>query len=473
MKAQPIPIPTTATRRSLALLSGAVVLGALSLSTPANAQLSTDEGYRLVRDLMGDSKKIRRKAANRLEKEGGATWAVPVVDALFFTPSINRAESFAFLRSVSGQNHGKRYLDWIEWVGGAGLEPPPGYYEFKRSLLARIDPRYESVFYDGAPMKIRFEEIVSGGVRLNGIPAIVDPEQVAADDAGFMAARDRVFGVVVGDDVRAYPVKVLSWHEMLNDIVGGEPIMISYCTLCGSAVLYKTAAPNGKRIGFGTSGLLYRSNKLMFDQSTLSLWNNLTGEAVVGRKAVANSRLEMLPIVLTTWAKWKDRHPETTIMKPDPDLERQWGFRYLEGAAERARTGVSFPVWQKSDALAGNTEVFVLRAGSATRAWPLEPLARRGLLNDRVGALAVLLLADEAGGVRAYARSDISFSMKDGVLVDDDGQPWKITSDRLEPPGNEQRADLETPASFERLPGHVAYWFGWYGMEPDTELWTP
>jgi hypothetical protein len=254
---------------------------------------------------------------------------------------------------------------------------------------------------------------------------------------------------------------------MVNDEVGGEPITLSYCTLCGSAVLYATSRPGGGSRTFGTSGLLYRSNKLMIDRDSGSLWSNLTGEAVLGSAAAAAERLEPLPVTVARWGAWMRAHPDTTVMAIDPALGRRYGFLYDEGAADRERTGVSFPVWQQDDRLSPRTEVLALRVGGRPKAYELEAVRRQGAVNDALGDTRVVVVADEDGAVRAYLRGDQELAHADtpGVLLDTTGGRWRMDEDALHPLDGDARP-------LARLPAHVAFWFGWYGIYPETELWS-
>jgi hypothetical protein len=293
-----------------------------------------------------------------------------------------------------------------------------------------------------------------------------------------MLGDELVFGVSAGGEHRAYPRRILSWHEMANDVVGGEPVTLSFCTLCDSAVLYSGRLASGQVLTFGTSGLLYRSNKLMVDRPTGTLWSNLLGEAVVGPLAGGSagaeepgggpSRLEPLPVTLTTWAAWRSLHPETTVLALEPERGRRWGFDYSPGAADRAREGVSFPVWQKSGRLDPKAEVYALRVGGAPKAYPVERLEAEGVVNDAVGGELVVLVSDpESGAVRAYRRGGRSFRRTEGGgLADQEDRRWRLTEEALVPP--EDAAGLEP---LERLPGHVTFWFGWFGFFPDTEVY--
>ena len=351
------------------------------------------------------------------------------------------------------------------------LVPKAGYLAFKAELFSRIDPRYKTVLYAGAPARIRLEEIVFGGVPLEGIPALDQPAHVAAAEAKYLTDSERVFGVSAGGEQRAYPLRILDWHEMLNDVVGGEPVTLSYCTLCGSGVLYATRTPAGTAYTFGTSGLLYRSNKLMIDRQTLSLWNNLTGEPAVGRLARSPVRLPVLPLTITTWKEWRTRHPGTTVLALDREMERRWGFSYLPGAADRRRAGVSFPVWPKSKALDPKAEVYAVRLGDQAKAYPVERALKERVINDRLGSEPLVVVADaESGAVRAYRRGGLAFApgARPGELVDGEGRRWTVGEDSL----TLEAADPAVPP-LKRLPGHQAFWFGWYSFFPARSCTGP
>jgi hypothetical protein len=252
---------------------------------------------------------------------------------------------------------------------------------------------------------------------------------------------------------------------MLNDVVGGQPLTLSYCTLCGSGVLFGTAAPEGGTYTFGTSGLLYRSNKLMFDRQTWSLWSNLTGEPVVGRLAHSNIRLPILPLTLTTWKEWRTRHPTTSVMALDPALGRRYGFEYVPGAANRRRAGVAFPVWRRSDLLEERAEVYAVRLAAASKVYPYEAVLRERVVNDELAGEKLVVVAEpESRAVRAYRRGAHRFTAAPGgELRDEAGRAWRVEEEALVLRDGGER--------LERLPGHAAFWFGWYAQFPEAEVY--
>ncbi len=424
----------------------------------------------LLEQLLSPASAERRAAAEGLIAAGDRAVLPAVVDALFFLPRAERAEAYRVLETLAGERRERSYYAWVEHVAEHPELPPlPGYAGFKAGLLARIDKRYRQVLFDGVPARIRLAEVVWGGVPPEGIPALDRPPHAPAAAARLRDA-DAVLGVAAGGAYRAYPLAVLSWHEMVNDEVGGEPVTLSFCTLCGSAVLYAGRTAAGT-LTFGTSGLLYRSNKLMVDRQTLSLWSNLTGEAVVGRLAGEGLRLAVLPVVRTTWGEWRARHPETTAMVPDRELERRFGFDYRAGAADRARAGVRFPVWPRSDALPEKEEIYAVRLpGRAAKAYPLTALLAAGVVNDAVDGEPVVLVAEApSGAVRAFRRGGHRFAAgpEAGTLSDEAGRRWQVTEETLVPAAGGDPAELP----LQRLPGHLSFWLGWYAFFPEGEVW--
>jgi hypothetical protein len=443
----------------------------LALSPLAlGAELTPTEGYTLIRMLMSEKKKERREAADQLIAAGDRSLIPGLVDAFFYTPRLNRPEMSKVLEALTGEKH-RSYYGWVESVGRSKIEPKERYLEWKLLLLETKDPAYARVFYPGAPGKIRLEEIISGGVPLDGIPSLDNPPVLSAARAKYLRKDERVFGVEINGESRAYPYRFLSWHEMLNDVLGGEPITLSFCTLCGSGILYSGRTAEGGSRTFGTSGLLYRSNKLMYDRDSYTLWSNITGEAVFGRLAGGSERLEPLAMTVTTWKEWLSGHPNTTVL----DLEgirkamadRSFRFPYQPGAADTARQGVEFPVWQQSDRMERNAEIFALRINGAPKAYPVDRVAARGVVNDVLGGVALVLVSDaESGAIRAFDRGEHSFKRGSTAdeLRDEVGGVWAVSEEALVPvAGGEPLLRLTT--------GHIAYWFGWYGYYPQTEVW--
>jgi hypothetical protein len=166
---------------------------------------------------------------------------------------------------------------------------------------------------------------------------------------------------------------------MANDVVGGIPVALVYCMLCGSGILYTTARENGERWLFGSSGLLYRSSKLMYDQATHSLWNQFSGRPVVGPLTDSGIRLEVLPVAITSWAEWREQHPQTLVLSLETGHERDY-LRPPEGPSTLAsgqRLGVRAAPGARPASGSGQVQRDPGRAGTA------RPLGAGGLHRHR------------------------------------------------------------------------------------------
>ena len=195
--------------------------------------------------------------------------------------SRNQGVAAAFMRIIESEVGGEHGYDLGAWQRAMWNAPEarhPRYAAFKGALYSLIDPRFAAYFDEMGEPLIRLDEIVWGGVRQDGIPPLRNPAMLAAEEADYLGDDHVVFGISVNGDARAYPKRILGWHEMFVDTVGGTPVAGVYCTLCGTVILFHTEH-DGVRHALGTSGFLYRSNKLMYDQTTQSLWSTMRGGA--------------------------------------------------------------------------------------------------------------------------------------------------------------------------------------------------
>ena len=422
--------------------------------------------------------------------ESGDERFIPVFIELMWGSRIGivqgeNADYVAALERLSGQSFGDAWPDWIRWYGATEIEPPPLFTGWKGQVYSQLDTGYSYFLRDGAPASIRTEEVVWGGVPINGIVPLEEVAMIPAAEADYLLDEEPVFGVEVNGEARAYPLRIVDNHEMVSDTVGGVPVQLSYCTLCGAAILYDRRGSAGEVYEFGTTGLLYRSNKLMYDRRTRSLWNQLTGRPVVGDLAGRGIRLKTLPVVMSRWADWLARHPDTLV------LDRKTGVfppeTYLPGAlygGYYASSEAMFPIWRTSDRLGAKDIVYALTVDGVPAAWDVRSLAAERVVNDTVGDAGIVLLAPSGivraegieygddllsyttgAEVRAYARNGIEFlpGSGPGRVTDTSGDEWRVTEAALI--ANDGR-------SLSRLPGHLVYWFGWYAFFPETELRT-
>lgn len=385
--------------------------------------------------------------------------------------SIIRSRLIRFLEQQTRQRFGEDLNAWREWMWKLPYEPHPEYGVFKAAVYSQIDRRFGQFFQPGTKALIRLDEIDWGGVPVNGIPPLVSPKTIPASEAGYLRDGHIVFGVVVNAEARAYPKRILAWHEMAVDRIGGLDMTIVYCTLCGTVIPYESVA-GGRTHRFGTSGLLYRSNKLMFDEHTNSLWSTLEGRPVVGPLAGSDLQLVSHASVTTTWGEWKAEHPATTVLSLDTGHKRD----YSEGAAYRdyfSNDDLYFRVSHVDRRLKNKAEVLTFRVpeqGSDRQAVAIAAdfLKRVPVHHFDVGSRRFVVVTTPRGANRVYAieaGSPTFTAGRDGVshLVDGGGQRWRVTEEALV---NEQHPAARLP----RVSAQRAFWFGWVAQFPDTIL---
>ena len=314
------------------------------------------------------------------------------------------------------------------------------YRTYKERLFTRVEPGWVPFFAD-PDSRIDWRFVTWGGVYIDDralgsnlgcargcIPALDDPPVTGADEGDWYPDDAIVFGAVVDGESRAYPKNIMEVHEMINDTLGDRRIGMPYCTLCGSAQLYFTdSVPDGVEVPvLRTSGLLTRSNKVMYDLVTSSVFDTFTGEALSGPLREARVVLEQGTVVASTWGAWKEAHPDTTILASDGGLGRVYSLDPLGG---RDDDGPIFPVGDVDGRLAvQETVIGVIAPDGTPLAFPL--VNARGALNG-------------------------------GEVVELRGVSLSLDGDGL-------RATTEDGAE---VAAHQAFWFAWSQFHPDTEVW--
>jgi hypothetical protein len=325
----------------------------------------------------------------------------------------------------------------IAWDLPANVE----YRDFKGRLFTIVEPAWQPFFSD-ADATIDWRLTTWGGVLIDDrelgdlqpclrgcIPALDDPAVTSAEEGSWYPDDGVVFGIVVNGESRAYPKHQMEVHEMINDTIGNRRVGIPYCTLCGSAQAYLTdSVPDGVEIPvLRTSGLLTRSNKVMFDLTTFSAFDTFTGEAVSGPLREVGLALEETTVVTSTWADWKAAHPNTTILAEDGGIGRTYSLDPLRG---RDDDGPIFPIGDVDPRLPVQAQVVgVITPDDIPIAFPVEQLTVALQTTESIKSDGITVSAD-AGGFTA--------SLSDG-----------------------------TPVA-----AHQSLWFAWAQFHPDTLIWT-
>lgn len=369
-------------------------------------------------------------------KDPRVAWLIADLMRFATAPQLNAALNVAasdlLSKKLPFQNSWGQVTDHlIAW----DIPAPPHYLSVKREVFTSIVPGWEKIFAEG---DIDWRHVSWGGVLIddrpydttgdacNCIPAVDNPEISSADDATWLKDEDIVFGIEVNGESRAYPRRIMEVREMVNDTLGGRHLGIPYCTLCGSAQAYFTdRLPEGiDRPVLRTSGLLIRSNKVMYDVNTFSVFDTFLGKAVTGPLAEKGLQLDQVSVVTTDWGRWKKAHPETTVLVEALALGRDFDFRNGRDA-----NGPIFPI------------------GDADPRLPVH--------EDIIGVVSA------SGTPMAFQRSKAFVALQKGEDINFENVHLKLD-------GGGIRA-VDTDGS--DLGSHQAFWFAWSQFHPGTKLW--
>jgi hypothetical protein len=262
---------------------------------------------------------------------------------------------------------------------------------------AHSDPdswRLEGWATDFRKLVVPAEEIISGGPPRDGIPSIDEPKFVAAAGAGDLAPTEAVIGLEIAGDARAYPLRILTWHEIVNDVVGGVPVAVTYCPLCNAAIVFERQV-GGRALAFGTTGKLRHSDLIMYDRQTESWWQQFTGEAIAG--VLAGTALVARPARLESFAEFKARHATGRVLVPNDPTLRNYGRNPYAGYDTAARPFLYHGAMP--DGIEPMARVVVVDAGGAKHAVALDKVRTDGPL--RIGEIELSWRAGQASALDA------------------------------------------------------------------------
>jgi hypothetical protein len=335
----------------------------------------------------------------------------------------------------------------------------------------------------GAPEPtVEFDEIRSGGPPPDGIPPVDEPRFLRVADVDFLADNEPVLALEIDGDARAYPVQIMTWHEIANDTVGGVPVAVSYCPLCNSAVAYDRRL--GDRVlDFGTSGLLYNSALVMYDRQTETLWSHFTGEGIIGE--LTGTDLDVFPLATVSWQTFRDANPDGVVLSRETGFTRDYGRNPYPGYDDV--DGVPFLFEGEVDGrYTALTRIVGIEDGDAAVGIPLADLQESEVVAGAIdGRPLVAFWA--AGTSSALENSTIADGVdvgSTGVFVPEiDGTALTFSAQ-----GDGTFTDAETGSTWnllgEAVGGELAgarldayvhvdtFWFAWSTFRPDTELIT-
>ena len=309
-------------------------------------------------------------------------------------------------------------LSWILLLALIGIATPP-------DATAASSNGFD---LDGA--LVPADQIHAGGPARDGIPAIDHPRFVRAGSVDYLAADDRVLGVIRNGVKKAYPIAIMNWHEIVNDRFDGDAVVVTYCPLCGTGIAFESSV-SGDPLSFGVSGLLYNSDMLLYDRQSESLWSQIAARAISGKHR--GQRLTMVPSSHTSWSDWRRRHPDTLVLSRDTGYRRDYDRAPYAGYESSSR--LYFPVAFRARGYHPKERVLGIEVAGRYKAYPFAELARAaGAVEDRVAGQRIVVHFDKTHRA-ATASTDT---------------------------GN---------ANGRELTAVTAFWFAWYAFHPDTDVY--
>ncbi|HEV8572819.1 MAG TPA: DUF3179 domain-containing protein [Actinomycetota bacterium] len=318
----------------------------------------------------------------------------------------------------------------------------------------------------------------------DSIPSIDDPKFVAPAEASrWLADREPVVSLDLGGQDRAYPAQILTWHEIVNDVVGREPVAVTYCPLCNSAVAFSRDV-DGRTLEFGVSGKLYKSALVMFDRQTDSLWLHFEGRAIQG--PLTGTQLEVIPVQLLSFGEWRREHPTGLVLSRDTGYVRPYGENPYESYDSKEGPYASFfrgPISPKLPAMA---RVVGVASGNTAVAYAYEQLGAgrpAGVAHDTVSGRDIVVLWSKgtasaldqrlisngrdvgASGVFVPVAEGrrLTFEVRGGAFVDrETGSTWTVSGRAV--------AGRLAGEQLQPVPHLDTFWFAWWGHHPDTRI---
>jgi hypothetical protein len=302
---------------------------------------------------------------------------------------------------------------------GSKLDKIPELEEMEQEMGIMVTER-------GVKYLVDPEKLTGGGPPKDGIPSIDNPGFVTVQEAdGWIQDNELVLAIVYKGVKRVYPLQILVWHEIVNDTIAGDPVLITYCPLCGSGIAYDSRV-DGEAVEFGVSGKLYNSNLVMYDRKTNSYWTQIEGLAIVGE--LTGTELAAISIDTVVWRDWKAAHPDSEVLSQNTGFARPYGQDPYGSYYEDSF--IWFPVEGRNDVVHPKTVIFGVETNGAFKAYKEDDLKELGTIEDDVGGVPIRVERDTSGTVTV--------------------------------------TNVETG---EEIVKERGFWFAWYAFHPDTELY--
>lgn len=313
---------------------------------------------------------------------------------------------------------------------------------------------------DGKKHIIPLDKIRGGGPPKDGIPSIDDPKFVTSNEAQFVSDEDVVIGLSINGESKAYPLFILVWHEIVNDIVGDTSVAVTYCPLCYTNQVFDRTL-DGTIVEFGTSGKLYNSNLVMYDRLTDSYWSQGLGIAITGE--LSGDSLDTIPFDVITWGDWKELHPDTLVLTTETGHIRSYATDPY--GSYYTNPQILFPVDNQDDRIPLKEIIVGFHQDGIFKAYKQSDVESNVVINDVVGNSPILVVSMFEGNSRIFDRmindDVLDFTFEDGLILDTNTKSvWNYDGKSI--------SGALKGEQLSRLSINPGFWFSWISFHPDT-----
>jgi hypothetical protein len=356
-----------------------------------------------------------------------------------------------------------------------------GWWFAKDLVYAQLPMSLEWPDTDFENTLVDLDEILSGGPPKDGIPAIDEPEFDSVGAANeWLNAREPVVVVSINGETKAYPIQVLTWHEIVNDSIAGVPVAVTFCPLCNATIVFDRRS-GGEVLDFGTTGRLRKSDLVMYDRQSETWWQQFTGQAIVGKKA--GTVLDRIPASIVAYEDFRDAYPDGQVLSRRTGYHRAYGNNPYRGYDSIDDQPFLFfdPVDKR---LPPMERVLNVSISDTHKLYPFSIFDKEPVINDEVQGIPVVVfsrggtlsaldgsvIADsrEVPSATAYDRrldgKIMSFELRNGQLVDSEsGTRWNLFGTGIDGP--------LAGRQLEPAPGGVHFAFAWLAFNPDSQIY--
>ncbi len=333
---------------------------------------------------------------------------------------------------------------------------------------------------------ISYETISSGGPPKDGIPAIDEPSFVGVEEADeWIEGNEPVILVRAGGEARAYPLQIITWHEIVNDRINGESVTVTFCPLCNTAIAFEGGDIEGEELTFGTTGRLRFSNLIMYDRLTESWWQQATGKAIAGE--LTGEKLAAIPAPIVSWEDFRETRPDGEVLSRDTGHDREYGQNPYVGYDDADSSPFLYDGPDTPGKLPPMARVITVDDEEEPVAYPYETLMETPAVNDEIGDEPVVVFWQEGtasaldessidagrdvGSAGIYSREldeeTLTFRADgEGRILDEEtGSEWNVLGEAVA--GEMEGSSLDAVVSIDH------FWFSWAAFRPETRVYEP